>query len=225
MQRLIASAEKLQRPCFHLVEAKRGDAIVGYWRGHRSYLPRTFPPEVTRYVESQHLLSVEAQLWSELGLTLRNPFAFMLHTTGEGDDEPTPVPVVSGTLSSVTFGDAIPLTARRAQSFPPFPAVCLYGDENVAAWLREQGLERWEYEEVPPQAISSFEDAWRARCPLFFNPPIVAQIGGWHIRWPEDDFYIPREMELLAWTFRDAEPWYEIFLTPMRNVVVKARIT
>ena len=29
----------------------------------------------------------------------------------------------------------------------------------------------------------------------------------------------------MIWTFQDAEPWYEVFLSPLRNYVIKSRIT
>ena len=41
-----------------------------------------------------------------------------------------------------------------------------------------------------------------------------------HIYGSDDNFYIPREMRLVLWTFRGAEPWYEVFLTAMLNYVV-----
>jgi hypothetical protein len=56
------------------------------------------------------------------------------------------------------------------------------------------------------------------------NPPFV-RVGGWHTTWPDDDFFIPREMRLMLWTFQDSEPYYEVFLSPLLNYIVKDRIT
>jgi hypothetical protein len=50
-------------------------------------------------------------------------------------------------------------------------------------------------------------------------------LSAWHVTWPNDDFYIPREMRLMVWTFKDSEPWYEVFLSPLRNYVIKSRTT
>jgi hypothetical protein len=98
------------------------------------------------------------------------------------------VNVSTGSLRDVKCEGGVPLAARAATSFPPFAAVCLYGDDRVAEWLRAQGLERWQYEDVLPATIAGFEDAWRERCPLFGDSSIIAQIGGWHIRWSDDEF-------------------------------------
>lgn len=222
---LIACAESLQQPCFHLIEAKRGDAVVGYWGGQRSDVPETFPPEVTMYRARRHLLSIDHALFDRLGVKLRYPFALTVWTNIEESEAPNTDSLDHGSLDGVEFKGGVPLTLREAKSFPPFQAVCLYGDERAERWLKRQGLERWQYEDVPLDQREELENAWRERCPMFADPPIVAQIGGWHITWPEDNYYTPREMRLLVWTFRDSEPWYEIFQSSMRNLVVKSRIT
>src|SRR5438445_583521 len=61
--------------------------------------------------------------------------------------------------------------------------------------------------------------------PLCMEQPPFARIGGWHVLWPDDHFYTPREMRLMVWTFQDSEPWYEVFLSPLRNYIIKSRIT
>jgi hypothetical protein len=38
-----------------------------------------------------------------------------------------------------------PLFARPSRSLPPFPAICPYGSDKVATWLKSLGLERHEY--------------------------------------------------------------------------------
>jgi len=43
--------------------------------------------------------------------------------------------------------------------------------------------------------------------------------------WPDDDFFFPLEMRLLVTTIRDAEPFYEIWLSDIGNIIAKERIT
>jgi hypothetical protein len=50
-------------------------------------------------------------------------------------------------------------------------------------------------------------------------------LGGWHMLWPEDDRFDRGDNELLLWTFEDAEPWVEVWLTAQGELVVQERIT
>jgi hypothetical protein len=43
--------------------------------------------------------------------------------------------------------------------------------------------------------------------------------------WPDDDFFMPLEMRLVATTLRDAEPFLEVWLSELGNIRVKSRIT
>ena len=59
----------------------------------------------------------------------------------------------------------------------------------------------------------------------FYEDGADVILGGWHMMWPDDDFFLPREMRLLATTIREAEPFVEIWLSELGNVSVKSRIT
>lgn len=65
---------------------------------------------------------------------------------------------------------------------------------------------------------------YRERCPLYLEDRPVAVLGGWHASWPDDEFYLPRQMRLALWTFREAEPWVEVF-ERSPNMPVRLRIT
>jgi hypothetical protein len=118
----------------------------------------------------------------------------------------------------------VPLFPRIERSFPPFQAVCLYGGEEVAAWLNSLGKKPWEYTHVANEIRSGYDAEYRSRSPLYTKGADV-MLGGWHTIWPWDSFYMPAEMRLIAWTFRDAEPWYEVWLDQMGNLAVKTRTT
>jgi hypothetical protein len=222
MEWAIQEAEALALPCFDLIPASRDEQPVAYWGGRRGDLPNKSAGAIR---SSKHILSVDYTLWDVLGLKGRGPFAVELQELRDGDERAVTLPVRSARVADVTFSGAVPLKAVRSVSLPPLEAVLLCGGPAVDAWLEERGLRRWEYAELTKEETEGYESYFYERCPLMSASPPFARVGGWHIHWSDDDFYIPREMRLMIWTFQDSEPWYEVFLTPMRNYVVKSRIT
>lgn len=225
MHPLIAESAKLSLPCFDLVPARDGDAIVGHWGGRRSDLSETFPAFVTALKSQRHLISVEQLLFDQLGLRGRGPLALSLVTTADDDERPGACNVSTDRLSEVAFEDSIPLAAKPAVSVPPLEALLLYGGPVVQDWVSAQGIERWEYSGVSAEVRDEYLRHFNPQLPLCAEHPPVARVGGWHVLWPGDDFYLPREMRLMIWTFQDAGPWYEVFLSPQANYVLKSRIT
>ena len=225
MELLINESASLSLPCFDLVPAASGEPVVAHWGGRRSDLPEQFPEFVTQLKSQAHFLSVDQALFDQLGLQGRAPLALSMITTAEDNERLDHVNVSTGKISEVTFEDSVALTSRPAISLPPFDAILLYGGPVIQEWLSSQGLERWQYEEVAYETRDQYREHFDPKSPLFAEHPPYARIGGWHIPWPDDNFYIPREMRLMIWTFQDSEPWYEVFLSPLRNYVIKSRIT
>ena len=92
-------------------------------------------------------------------------------------------------------------------------------------WLRSIGLERHQYQEAEGEPLAlEYEGEFVRRAPLYAGD-IDAVVGGWHKMWPEDDFFLPLEMRLLVATFRDAEPYREIWRSPVGNIHVREHIT
>lgn len=225
MHTLVVESKDLALPCFDLVPAGKGDRVVAHWGGRRSDLSETFPSFVTALKSQRHLLSVELDLFEQLDLPVRRPIALSVVTTAT-DDERVDSRTVSGSrLSDANFEESLPLTCKAAVSLPPLEALVLYGGPGVQEWLSAQGIRRWEYSDVGAEIRDTYEEHFNPQFPLCAEQPPVARIGGWHALWPDDDFYLPREMRLLVWTFQDAEPWYEAFLSPIGNIVLKSRIT
>ncbi len=225
MDALLKEAEAISLPCFDLVPAEKGDPISAYWGGRRADLPEKFPPFVKALKSQTHLLSIDQELFQKIGIQGRGAFALSIVTTTEGKERPEAVNVENGPVSKIAFENSIPLTAKPMISLPPFEALLLYGGAAVTQWLSSQGLQRWQYEDADPKVRNSYLDFLNPRHPLTSNDPPFARIGGWHVSWPDDDFYMPREMRLMIWTFHDSEPWYEVFLSPLRNYKIKQRIT
>jgi hypothetical protein len=109
-------------------------------------------------------------------------------------------------------------------SLPPIEAVCLYGGSVAEEWLASEGLGRTDYDVAATTDIgAAYKQVYRERCPLYSAGP-AAVLGGWHAIWSDDEFYLPQEMRLMLWTFRDAEPWIEVF-ERFPNLPVRIRIT
>ncbi len=222
---LIDESKTLLLPCFDLVPAKDGEPIVAQWGGRRSDLLDEFADFETELKSQTHLLSVEQSLFEQLGLRGRGPFALTKVITSEDAMRLDCVHVSTGKLGDVAFTNSLPLTAKPSVSIPPFEAAILYGGQAVQSWLASEGLQRWEYGQIVGELRDQYRDYFNRQLPLCIEHPPFARIGGWHMLWPDDDFYIPREMRLMVWTFQEAEPWYEVFLSPLRNYIIKSRIT
>jgi hypothetical protein len=50
-------------------------------------------------------------------------------------------------------------------------------------------------------------------------------LGGWHEPWPENDAYDDEPGRLVLWTFKNSEPWLEVWQRPSGQLEVVARIT
>jgi hypothetical protein len=221
---LLAEGTALARPCFTLSEIKT-ERLAGYRGGERSDDPNTLPPEATAIARQEHIITIDPALFADLGLYRRDtPFGVFRHELAKGGVRAL---VRHGSLmrfSDINF-TGTPLYATEDSSFPPFDAVCLYGSREVEAWLRSHGLQRHQYAEASALPVArAYAAEWPSRHP-FYKGSIDAIVGGWHMMWPEDDFYLPLEMRLLLTTIRDAEPFLEIWVSSAGNLSVKSRIT
>lgn len=221
----IREAEALALPCYDLVPASRDDRVVAYWGGARSDLPKELPAFVGAIRSREHILSVDSSIWAALRLEGRGPFALALEELDDDSERAIAMSVSSGDLARIDFVGATPLKAVPSVSLPPLEAVLLYGGPAVDTRLKDRGIHRWEYAELTDEETEDYSTSFQERNPLMSSTPPFARLGGWHLLWSDDDFYIPREMRLMLWTFEDSEPWYEVFLTPMLNYAVKSRAT
>ena len=223
IEELISEGETLVRPSFLLNAQETDSGKVGYWGGERADMPDELPPQVTAFSGRRHIFSVSEALVSKLGIN-QGPFSLNEWENKNGDLSHRVKADSHTHFKDLNFSGE-PLYAKLTDSFPPFPAVCLYGSDRVAAWLRELGLARHDYWRVPGELPAQYESAWQKRSP-FFQQSADIVVGGWHFLWPDDDFFIPAELRLAALTLRDAEPWLEVWHSACsQGWRVKERIT
>jgi len=223
---LIAEGESLVRPCFLLTGTGSG-RLGGYWGGERLDKPTALPPTATQLKSLRHIITIDQTLLGELGLPgARSAAPLSLFEAIDVFDweshrlerEPSP------SFSEISCTGE-PLYAVPAKSFPPFEAVCLYGSARVEEWLRSQGKARHQYDSAfSSPVVRDYMDEFTDRAPMY-SGEADAIIGGWHMCWPEDDFFMPLETRLVLTTIRDSEPFYEIWVArAVNNFSVKSRI-
>lgn len=105
-----------------------------------------------------------------------------------------------------------PLFGRAHKSLPPIEGVFMFGSDAIGRWLAENNWEReWGYNDNFTEAALVGEyEAWWQRLHPFYSGQGVALAGGWHLFWPDDDWYDLVESELVVWTLR-GEPWLEVW--------------
>lgn len=122
-----------------------------------------------------------------------------------------------------------PLYAHPASILPPIEAVFVLGSEEIGAWLAANNWPRTErYNSNFPGAaiVRNYERIWFSEHPIYKNDPdIYAAIGGWHFPAADSDWHDLVPATLLLTTFRDSEPWVEVFELPNGEYKVIQRIT
>ncbi len=209
---ILAEAARLARPALQLREGGDGP-LAAVWVGGE-----------------EHRVSVDIGILAGLGLDASLASAFAGgQPTGSidvfaGDVEPTRHPRV---LANRRLRGA-PLHATRVASFPPLEALCAYGGPVVDTWLSDLGATRANAGGArvrDSREGTAVLRAWQASCPLYVGAADVL-LGGWHMLWPEDDTYDRGDgSRLVVWTFRDAEPWLELWTDNAGRFSTIERIT
>jgi hypothetical protein len=148
---------------------------------------------------------------------------------------------VSGAVAIGQFGgiqgeetDGLGLYARTALSLPPIDAIFKFGSQRVRSWLAEnhwlpaEDEDEAEYaynDNFPGKAVvDTYQKVWQDQLPLFTGGA-YAVLGGWHIPWPDGDWYNQLDKTLLVWTFEDSEPWLEVWRDTNQLYTVVQRFT
>jgi hypothetical protein len=215
---LIAEGEHLAKPSLLLSEAPTPTGVVGYWRGggRVGYRGRE---------GDRHRITFDCGWLSGHSVRVRGSVGVYDVESRWGWVTPVWLDRLDTPLAELRMDGGLPLYGREVPSLPPIEALCLYGGPVVDEWLASEGLDRTDYDVAATTAVGeAYQAVYRDRCPLFLADQPVAVLGGWHVCWPDDEFYLPREMRLALWTFREAEPWVEVF-ERSPNMPVRLRTT
>lgn len=218
---LLREGEALARPCFLLTTEGEGKPGA-YWGGVRTDSDALRETPAIRDVA--HLLTLDSALVAAAGIPVRaNPISLYEVTMSAGPQLRMAESAAVAFETLACSGDA--LFAVPASSFPPLAALCLHGGDVVSGWLASLGLERHQYEAAAAAPMGQdYEDVWLERS-AFHRQDCDVIVGGWHQQWPDDDFYVPREMRLVAITLRDAEPWRELWRSEAGNLSARERVS
>jgi hypothetical protein len=223
LDELIAEGESLARPSWVLRAQPTESGVVGCWGGGRGDMPDALPPEVAAFRGRRHIVTLSESLLADVGVR-QGPVSLFEWESVNGDRAPRVEADQRLRFRDLRFSGE-PLFATPEPSFPPFAAVCLYGDGRVAEWLAGQGLTRHDYWQVTDDLQAQYTAEWERRSAFCRGAGDVI-VGGWHFLWPEDDFFVPPELRLVALTLRDAEPWYEVWYSrPRLGFHARQRIT
>src|SRR5262249_24848724 len=115
---------------------------------------------------------------------------------------------------SFSGSDGVGLIGTKDLALPPVEALEVYGGDEMRQLVQDSS---------DSDPIRTYEQ----RCPLHYadEEGIYAMLGGWHVPWPENDAYDDEPGRLVLWTFRDAEPWLEVWQRPSGKLDVIPRIT
>jgi hypothetical protein len=110
---------------------------------------------------------------------------------------------------------------------PPIEAIFRFGSESVQQWLRDHNWQPgWGYNDNfgDPAPAKEYERLYQSECPLYSSDGVFAMLGGWHFPWPDGDWQDLLDQSLLVWTFKESEPWVEVWNTAQGFRVIQ-RIT
>jgi hypothetical protein len=207
---LTSEADKLSRLVTCLVPDKTGD-IVGIWWGAESDQHKEDVP---------YWLALDGAALPTLGIASKFLVVSVDHSSLSG------VATVLDSAPRDSTRKGRPLYAVAARSLPPIDAVFLFGSDEVDTWLAECSWQRdWEYNDNFPDPVARhYEELFQLQHPLYTNSAWAA-VGGWHLPWPDGDWRERLNDRLLVTTYRDSEPWLEVWATAHADLEVAYRIT
>lgn len=194
---LLEAANAIARPCTRLSRGT-GGPVAGYFQPASTITPpkSEWSVFVAIHPRAFELASIDADRW--LAVWMSPNFC---ECRAEFVDEPS------------QFKGGVPLVARGCVDRPPFDALAVHGDERVRHWLLQHGWDpSWGVNSnfAEYKTVCAYQSLALARHPLWYEGECDVQVGGWPWMWPEEHGLPPKETELLAWTFAEAEPWLEV---------------
>jgi hypothetical protein len=120
------------------------------------------------------------------------------------------------------------LYAHPASILPPLDAVFARGSEAVDEWLRANNWERGSrynrnFKDKAP--VKAYGEVFFKEYPLYFKSDIYAMLGGWHFPGQDNDWGDLVDEHLTVLTFRNSEPWVEVWRTEGGDFKIIQRTT
>lgn len=199
---------RLARPRLNLRRREGPRDVVGVWGGSG---PLPLPPPPGPW---EHRITVSCDWLHRNGFGLSGLLAVYERRDDVPFREQFAAVRADGVRTDWSAGGGIGLVGAEDVALPPVEALEIYGSEAIRRLL-----------EGPDRA--SLLDTYEEQCPLHYadEEGIYAMLGGWHVSWPEDDAYDAEPGRLVLWTFRDAEPWLEVWQRHSGQLAVVPRIT
>jgi len=207
---LIAEGRKLQRPCVFL--RPEGDGpVAAVWHGR----------EWGKLDYIKCWISVVTDAIPAIEMN-----GGIIHVIAHGSN-----PEIGHVELSTNWqhGTGVELYAHPSTMLPPIDAVFLLGSSRIGEWLRENNWTRRKpYNNNFPgrKVVEVYEDVClQEDFTLHRESNVYAMLGGWHLPWPEGDWYDYLDKQLAIFTIRDSEPWIEVWYTATKEFELKYRIT
>ncbi|MEI7025073.1 hypothetical protein [Paenibacillus sp. y28] len=206
VETLMEEAGKLARPSIELYAEQGTDDFLAVWGGDGS-----------ASIEGpyKHRMTVDFRYMPDPMKAWRRHGCLSLYTHLHHADKSIIVCSDADIRTVKTSGTK--LYGRLTPSLPLLDAFAYTGSPEVMAWANAP--------ESDPEVAGGYEEYYDKYCPLY-SDQIYAVLGGWHYMWPDSfqwEEYIDRD--LLICTFKDAEPWIEVWDDGEREYEVIERMT
>lgn len=197
--------QRLARPRLNLLRRQQSGEVVGVWGGTGPLSPPAG--------DWRHWITVSCDWLSRNGFAVSGLLGVYENTNGDHFHEFTAV-TGEATGGRLLGGGGVELVGTEDVALPPPEALEVYGSPAMRE-LTQRGNEG--------NPLATYQE----RCPLFYADAegIFATLGGWHVPWPENDAYDDELGRLVLWTFKDSEPWLEVWQRPSGQLRVVPRIT
>lgn len=215
-QELLAEGRKLAKPAVYL-RRRRAEPTIAIWGGKG-----LVPPPKGPY---RHWITLDCRKLPQELTGLRR--LGLVSVYSDEDDLHGGVAVHSRSVEfAIPNPRSLELSAQVVTALPVIDAVFLLGSKHVRRWLASNKWQpEWLYNSnFPDRApVEEYERAYWAES-AFENPRVYAAVGGWHHPWPDENWDRRVDQQILLCTFRDSEPWVEVWNRRGRLEVVQ-RIT
>ncbi len=237
IDQLIEEARKIARPCVDLTQDDNG-VLAAIWDGPGLVENRVAPSCSSGIF--RHWLSWDCRFMPPEFEDLRGCLSLYMEEWCEENDPslegelPDEWPAIVASDESRQLSRELSLAgtklfAHSSLSWPWIDAVFRFGSPAIQEWLADCDWQpKWVYNNNfrDSNIVADYEEFLRSRDPYFGEmEDVFARLGGWHLPWPEDDWVELLDKRLVAMTYRDAEPWLEVWLAENGDLDVLERIT